>query len=93
MGEWGGRRAQDLVARCLAAWGTTCHLCGHGQAESADHLLPRATHPELTWVLDNLRPAHHRACPTCGVRCNNARKDRPLTAVSVDGLTFFERHP
>lgn len=26
-----------------------------------DHVLPHATHPHLTWSLDNLQPAHGRS--------------------------------
>lgn len=78
--EWGGRAAQRMVALCLAVYGERCHLCGHDGADSADHVVPRAVAPELTWQLDNLRPAHHAPCPSCGIRCNSARGARPLTA-------------
>jgi 5-methylcytosine-specific restriction endonuclease McrA len=53
-------------------YGTTCHLCGGPGANSADHLKPISTHPELRWELSNVRPSH--------VGCNAARKDAPLAS-------------
>lgn len=91
---YGGRRAQEWVAAVLDTYGTTCHLCRHGQADSADHLQPRATHPELMFTVSNGRPVHHRPCPACGRRCNISRKATPLTAApTVDAVGFFERTP
>lgn len=90
-GEWGGRAAQAWVASVLREYGTTCHLCHHGGADSGDHVRPRITHPHLALVVSNGRPVHHKPCPTCGVRCNNVRKAKPMTtAESVDALGFFE---
>jgi hypothetical protein len=78
MARWGGRRAQRFTSRVLELYGTTCHLCGHEGADSADHLLTRSSRPELAYVLSNARPAHHRPCPYCGLRCNTRRGVRPL---------------
>lgn len=75
---WGGREAQRLTALTLATYGTVCHLCRHGGADSADHLVPRSHGGPDS--LDNLRPAHHRRCRVCGLRCNTKRGARPLTA-------------
>lgn len=57
--DWGGRRAQRLVADVLATKGTTCHLCGLEGANSADHIVPRSKGGGNR--LENLEPAH-RAC-------------------------------
>jgi hypothetical protein len=72
---WGGRRAQRLVAATLTSKGRTCHLCGLGGANSADHNPPRSAliragiqDPD---ALRFLFPAH--------LLCNVWRKDRPLT--------------
>lgn len=94
---YGGRAARRWVALVLDTYGTTCHLCGHGGAESADHLTPRAElarRGQLDRMYDvkNGRPAHHRPCPVCGVRCQTRRKDKPLTrAEPLDRVRFFER--
>ena len=92
---YGGRAARRWVAAVLDTYGTSCHLCGHPGAESGDHIKPRATHPELMYVVENGRPVHHQPCPVCGVRCNSRRKAKPLvTAEPVDRVRFFERaHP
>lgn len=82
-----------MVRLTLATYGTTCHLCGHDGADSADHLVTRSADPSLTWDLDNLRPAHHRPCPSCGVRCNTSRGARELPATRPpfhDGTAWVE---
>jgi hypothetical protein len=73
--SWGGRRAQRLVAATLASKGRTCHLCGLGGANSADHNPPRS---ELIRAgiqdpdaLRFLHPSH--------LLCNIVRKARPIT--------------
>ena len=84
---YGGRRAQRWVAAVLNQHGTTCHLCRHGGAESADHIKPRATHPWLMYDVTNGRPVHHRACPVCGRTCNTSRGTDPIrTAEPLDRL-------
>lgn len=77
----------------VPTYGTRCHLCRHDGADSADHLTPRAVAPELTWQLDNLRPAHHAPCPTCGVRCNASRGAKPLSAARpayLDATSYID---
>ena len=71
-GTWRKARAQVLRAS------TTCWLCGHDGADSADHLIPRAVclatgQEGLLNAVSNLAPAHHQPCPTCGQRCNRKR--------------------
>jgi hypothetical protein len=93
---YGGRRAQRWVAGVLDRYGTTCHLCHHPGATSADHVVPRSQLVRrgllhLMYDIDNGRPAHHAPCPVCGVRCQLRRKDKPLTAAPpLDRLTFFD---
>lgn len=65
---WGGRKAQELTAQCLAVKGRTCHLCRQPGATTADHVIPRKLGG--LDVLDNLEPAHYS--------CNSARGDRTL---------------
>lgn len=64
------RKRGQLIAHVLAG-SDVCALCGHDQADTADHITPVAHGGQH--VLDNLRPAHQRPCPTCGVRCNQVR--------------------
>ena len=94
---YGGAAARRWVAAVLGEYGDECHLCRHPGADSADHLTPRS---ELArtgqlhrmYELGNGRPAHHKPCPVCSVRCQLRRKDKPLTAPQpLDRVRFFER--
>lgn len=58
-----------------------CVLCGHPGADSVDHTIPRSVNLDLAEDIDNLQPAHHEPCPTCGQRCNRLRGTRPLAEV------------
>ena len=95
MSEWGGRRAQALLALVLATYGNSCTLCGspirldlprrHPDGPSVEHLRPRSKGGSDD--LPNLRPAH--------LRCNSARGNRPHTDASDlpaehDGRAFFQ---
>jgi 5-methylcytosine-specific restriction endonuclease McrA len=72
-----GHRHQTNRARILAA-SRVCWLCGHGGADQADDVIPKAAGGAST--LANLRPAHGtEPCPTCGVRCNQSRGSRTPT--------------
>lgn len=74
MSRWGGREAQRLTALTLATYGRVCWLCGHDGADSADHVLPRSRGGSNR--VENLRPAHHHPCTSCGERCNTKRGNR-----------------
>lgn len=69
----GGYLHPKKVQRILTQHHHVCHLCGHGDANELDHIIPWAewTHPHLS-VHDasNLAPAHERPCPTCGRDCH-----------------------
>ena len=72
-----GRPWRRVRAQILAT-STICWLCGHDGSDSADHLIPRAVciaagRRDLLEDGSNLAPAHHRPCPTCGLRCNRMR--------------------
>lgn len=72
-----GRPFRRARAQVLAA-SQVCWLCGHDGADSVDHVIPRwlciATgQDKLLNAASNLAPAHHKPCPTCGIRCNRAR--------------------
>lgn len=71
--------------RVFAMWGTTCHLCGHPEAYSADHLIPLSEWSNQPYDPHLSRPAHGvkqpdgtEGCPTCGVKCNSSRGNKQL---------------
>lgn len=69
-----GRVAARFKRRVYAMWGRTCHLCGHGGADSVDHLIPLSVWPDQPLDATLARPAHGvDGCPTCGVKCNQVR--------------------
>jgi 5-methylcytosine-specific restriction endonuclease McrA len=47
-----------------------CWICGHGGADTVDHLIPVSVEPALAYEMTNLRPAH-RGCNT--KRSNKSR--------------------
>jgi 5-methylcytosine-specific restriction endonuclease McrA len=63
---WRRARAQVLARSRL------CWICGHDASDSVDHVTPLSA-GGAPLDPDNLRPAHHQPCPTCGRRCNQAR--------------------
>ena len=65
--------------RVREMWGTTCHLCGHGEAYTADHLVPVSLWSNQPYDARLSRPAHGiDGCPTCYVKCNSSRGNRQL---------------
>ena len=80
-GRPSGWRWTKFTQLVLATYGDTCHLCGHGGARQADHLIPVCDAPELAWELANVRPAHggwRNKCATCGRACNQVRGARSI---------------
>jgi hypothetical protein len=74
-----GRKRQERNRRILAA-SNVCHICGHQGADAIDHViaLARGGSEDPT----NLKPAHHDTpCPTCGVKCNRVKGDKPLADI------------
>ena len=62
-----------------AMWGYRCHLCGHANAHTADHLVPLSAWSNQPYDARLSRPAHGiEGCPTCGLKCNSSRGNRQL---------------
>lgn len=62
-----------------AMWGYRCHLCGHDNAHTADHLVPLSVWSNQPYDPRLSRPAHGiEGCPTCHVKCNSSRGNREL---------------
>jgi 5-methylcytosine-specific restriction endonuclease McrA len=67
--------AYRKVRAALLTESDTCHWCGHGGADAADHLIP-VSKGGAKLDPDNLAPIHGVAgCPTCGRKCNNEKSD------------------
>jgi len=61
----------------FALYGTICHLCGHGGATDADHLVPISVDSDQPIDPHTMRPAHGvNGCPTCRRKCNQSRGNR-----------------
>lgn len=86
---WTGRSVTKAVAYVVDRDNGICHLCDHHGANSCDHVLPVATHPELEWVPSNWKAAHLAGagatggCPVPGCHCpgNRARGNAPADVV------------
>ena len=82
--QWTGRKAQQYARLTLERYGTTCWLCHLPGADTADHVIPKSLRPDLTYDLDNLRPAHHS--------CNSSKGARIIegpAAIVEDQQDFF----
>lgn len=87
------RKARRLM---FAIYGHACHLCGHGGAGEADHLVPIST--DTTQPVDPhlMRPAHGsnypcRVCKTSTGRprcCNQERGVGPIKAMFTPAITW-----
>ena len=77
--------------RALLERSNRCHLCGHGGALTADHIVTPAewlrrygtlagvdSLANLAPAHGTMRPGHLNRCPVCGRLCNQSRSDRPL---------------
>ena len=74
-----GPRAKVWRRAVFERYGTTCHLCHHEGADSADHLVPLALWGNQPYDPRLSRPAHGVAgCATCGLKCNSSRGHRAL---------------
>jgi len=81
---WTGPRVTEARQWCIKNLGRTCWLCGHHIEDlddyTVDHELERSTHPHLTWVKSNWRPAHGKKHPELGCPGNfgrSARRTKP----------------
>ena len=84
--------------RAMLATSDLCWICHHPGARTGDHIIagPQwlALHGTMHGYDDptNLAPAHgtggnHQTgwdnpCPTCGQRCNQVKRDRPITMLN-----------
>ena len=69
-----GHKYRQARQQMFQHYGTTCHLCGHEGADTADHLEPISVNPNQPVDPHRMRPAHGvDGCPTCGRKCNQER--------------------
>lgn len=82
--QWrAGPSANKWRAEAYRMWGHKCHICGHGDADSIDHLVPLSQWGNQPYDARLSRPAHGVAgCPTCRVKCNSSRGNRDF-AISI----------
>jgi hypothetical protein len=73
----------------VARQGGVCHLCSHGGARQADHVLSYADRPDLAWDPSNIRPAHGAPGNPC--RECSAMAGRPVYCNQLRGPMSIER--
>lgn len=81
---------RQMRARLLAE-SDVCIVCGHGAADTADHVIP-VSKGGARRDPDNLAPIHGVAgCPICLRKCNNEKGSRPLAEVTqlVTSVDWF----
>ena len=67
--------ARQKRNRHILAASNVCHICGHPDSDAVDHVLALVRGGSDDDPA-NLKPAHHKPCPTCGHRCNLEKGDR-----------------
>ncbi|MGO1385749.1 MAG: HNH endonuclease [Arachnia sp.] len=67
-----------------------CHICGHDDADTADHVVPIARGG--TNDITNLKPAHHGPCPTCNRQCNREKNAREYAPIVRDSGSIQRPH-
>lgn len=79
---------RKFVRETLQAHGTTCWICGHGGASTADHVVPYTEDDNRALDLSNLRPAHGnpRPCATC-----SSAAGKPVYCNEIKGMGSVER--
>ena len=87
-----GEKLQKLRQQVFAAYGDVCWLCGGGDADTIDHVVPLSEGGDDH--LDNLRPAHGRKSQSCLGNYSRKRPtytgERPKVNPSdaPDGITY-----
>jgi hypothetical protein len=73
----------------ILAESDTCHWCGHGGADAADHLTP-VSRGGAKLDPDNLAPIHGvHGCGVCGRKCNNEKSDGIGAARLVTSVDWY----
>jgi hypothetical protein len=89
-----GEKLQKLRQQVFAAYGDVCWLCGGGEADTIDHLVPLSEGGDDH--LDNLRPAHGRKSQSCVGNYSRKRpaytgekpRNRNESSDEPDGITY-----
>jgi hypothetical protein len=89
-----GEKLQRLRKQVFATYGDVCWLCGGGEADTIDHLIPLSDGGSDE--LDNLRPAHGKKSSYCVGNYSRKRPafvgERPKIVMRLsdqsDGITY-----
>lgn len=83
-----GHRWQAFARSVIENYAGICHICGHGGARQAEHLIPVTERPDLMFSMANCRPAHgagrgtgSNPCPAC-----SAEARRPIFCNGIKGM-------
>ena len=84
-----GRQWTRFARYVVDYYGGLCHICGHGGARTADHLIPEAENPDQEWRIEAFRPAHGapgNPCQVCTAECG-----RPVYCNNLRGMGSVAR--
>ena len=89
-----GERLQKLRQKVFATYGDACWLCGGGEADTIDHLIPLSDGGDDH--IDNLRPAHGKKSKHCVGNFSRKRPSYPGEQLRInkpqsdepDGITY-----
>jgi hypothetical protein len=89
-----GEKLQKLRQRVFSTYGDICWLCGGGEADTIDHVIPLSDGGDDD--IDNLRPAHGRKSASCVGNYSRKRpaytgekpRNRNESSAEPDGITY-----
>lgn len=86
----GGRVWTRFAKQVVDHYGGLCHLCDHGGAGQADHVIAVTERPDLAWKMSNCRPAHGAPGNPCPV-CTELAGGRPVYCNQIRGGLSVDR--
>jgi hypothetical protein len=89
-----GEKLQKLRQRVFATYGDICWLCGGGEADTIDHVIPLSDGGDDD--IENLRPAHGKKSASCVGNYSRKRPaytgEKPInrdpSSDESDGITY-----
>jgi len=93
--RWAGRRVTELNAYIIERDHGICWRCGHPDADTTGHIIPKSRRPDLMWDPHNLRAEHgtRRTLEVDGYECKGNYAAGDTDAGHLPKATNKQRRP